>query len=86
MARFHVGTCATKIKFGPQDVKVNGEVGCLHLMVEITSYGILSMRAAAERYREKLRIGRLKKGETNEMVPVRMGEEKTNRSNIFFLR
>jgi hypothetical protein len=86
MARFHVGTFAAKIKFGSQEAKVDGEIGCLHLMVEIPSYGILSMWTAADADREQLRIGRLKKGKTNQMVPVSMSEEQTHLSNIFSLR
>lgn len=55
-------------------------------MGEIGSYRILSMGAATEGDVGILRIGRLKKGETNQMVPVRMSEEETNLSNLFFLR
>jgi hypothetical protein len=86
MAGFHVWTFTAKIKFGSQKVKVHGEVRCLHLMGEISSYGILSMWAATESDVGILRIGRLKKRKTKQMVPVRMSEEKTNMSNLFFLR
>ena len=43
IAGFHIGTLTLKIKFGPQEVKVHGEIGCLHLMSEILSDGILGM-------------------------------------------
>jgi hypothetical protein len=58
---FHVWTLTVKIEFGPQEVKVYGEKRCLHLVGEILSYGILSMRTTAESDREGVRIGWLKK-------------------------
>jgi hypothetical protein len=58
---FQVWTLTVKIEFGPQEVKVYGEKRCLHLVGEILSYGILSMRTTAESDREGVRIGWLKK-------------------------
>jgi hypothetical protein len=54
-------------------------------MGEILSYRILSVRTAAEGDREGLRIGWLKKRKPNEVVPMRMSEEKPNLGNLFFL-
>ena len=85
IAGFHVRTLTAKIEFGPQEVKVYGEKRRLHLVGEILSYGILSMRAAAEGDGEGVRIGWLKKRKPNEVVPMRMSEEKPNLSDIFFL-
>jgi hypothetical protein len=62
IAGFHVWTLTAKIEFCPQEVEVYGEKRCLHLVGEILSYGILSMRTAAEGDGEGVRIGRLKKG------------------------
>jgi len=84
IAGFHVWTLTAKIEFCPQEVKVYGEKGCLHLVGEILSYGILSMRTAAESDGERIRIGRLKKRKPSEVVPMRMSEEKPNLSDIFF--
>jgi hypothetical protein len=61
IAGFHVWTLTAKIEFCPQEVKVYGEKGRLHLVGEILSYGILSMRTAAEGDGEGIRIGWLKK-------------------------
>jgi hypothetical protein len=63
VAGFHVWTLTAKIEFGSQEVKVNGEKRRLHLVGEILSYGILSMRTAAEGDGEGVRIGWLKKRE-----------------------
>ena len=85
IAGFHVWTLTVKIEFGPQEVKVYGEKRRLHLVGEILSYGILSMRTAAEGDGEGVRIGWLKKRKPNEVVPMRMSEEKPNLSDLFFL-
>src|SRR5512139_2517889 len=75
IARFHVWTLTAKIEFGPQEVKVYGEKRRLHLVGKILSYGILSMRTAAEGDGEGVRVGWLKKRKPGEVVPMRMGEE-----------
>jgi hypothetical protein len=62
IAGFHVWTLTAKIEFGPQEVKVYREKRRLHLVGKILSYGILSMRTAAEGDGEGVRIGWLKKG------------------------
>lgn len=51
MAGFPVGAFAAKIKFGPKEFKVYGEVGCFHLTGDATFQEILSMWTAAERDR-----------------------------------
>ena len=84
MAGFPVRTLTAKIEFCPQEVKVYGEKRRLHLVGEKLSYGILSMRTAAESDGERIRIGRLKKRKPSEVVPMRMSEEKPNLSDIFF--
>ena len=61
IAGFHVWTLTAKIEFGLQEFKVYREIRCLHLVGEIFSYGILSMRTAAEGDGEGVRIGWLKK-------------------------
>ena len=85
IAGFHVWTLTVKIEFGPQEVEVYGEKRRLHLVGEILSYGILSMRTAAEGDGEGVRIGWLKKRKPNEVVPMRMSEEKPNLMDLFFL-
>jgi hypothetical protein len=85
IAGFHVWTLTAKIEFGPQEVKVHGEKWGLHLVGEILSYGLLSMRTAAEGDRESVRIGWLKKRKPNEVVPMRMSEEKPSLGDLFFL-
>jgi hypothetical protein len=85
IAGFHVWTLTAKIEFGPQEVKVYREKRRLHLVGEILSYGILSMRTAAEGEGEGVRIGWLKKRKSDEVVPMRMSEEKPNLSDLFFL-
>jgi len=84
IAGFHVWTLAAEIEFCPQEVEAYGEKGRLHLVGEILSYGILSMRTAAESDGERIRIGRLKKRKPGEVVPMRMSEEKPNLIDIFF--
>jgi hypothetical protein len=84
IAGLHVWTLTPKIEFSPQEVKVYGEKRRRHLMGEILSYGILSMRTAAEGDGEGIRIGWPKKRKTSEMVPMRMSEEKPNLGNLFF--
>jgi hypothetical protein len=86
IAGFHVWTLTAKIEFGPQEAKVYREKRRFHLVGKILSYGILSMRAAAEGDGEGVRIGGLKKREPGEVVPMRMSEEKPNVSDFFFLR
>jgi hypothetical protein len=86
IAGLHVWTLTAKIEFRPQKVKVYGKKRRLHLVGEILSYGILSMRPAAEGDGEGVRIGWLKEREPCEVVPMRVSEEKTNLSDIFFLR
>ena len=85
IAGFQVWTLTAKIKFGPQEVKVYREKRGLHLVGEILSYGILSMRTAAEGGGEGVRIGWLKKRKPDEVVPMRMSEEKPNLGGLFFL-
>lgn len=38
IAGFHIGALTVKIEFGPQKVKVHGEIRCLHLVSEIPFY------------------------------------------------
>jgi hypothetical protein len=85
IAGFHVWPLTAKIEFGPQEVKVYREKRRLHLVGKILSYGILSMRTAAEGDGKGVRIGWLKKRKPGEVVPMRMGEEKPNVSDISFL-
>jgi hypothetical protein len=85
IAGFHVWTLTAKIEFGPQEVKVYREKRRLHLVGKILSYGILSMRTAAEGDGEGVRVGRPKKRKTGEVVPMRMSEEKPNVTDFFFL-
>jgi alpha-acetolactate decarboxylase len=76
---------AVIFKFGLQEIKVHGEIRGLHLVSEILSYGILGMGTAAEGDGETVKIGRPKKRKPNQVIPVGMGEEKSNTCNIFFL-
>jgi hypothetical protein len=85
IAGLHVWTLTAKIEFGPQEVKVYREKRRLHLVGKILSYGILSMRTAAEGDGEGVRIGWLKKRKPGEVIPMRMSEEEPNVSDIFFL-
>jgi len=64
IARFHIWTLTAKIEFGPQEVKVYRKKRCFHLVRKVLSYGILSMRTAAEGDGESVRVGWLKKRET----------------------
>jgi hypothetical protein len=86
MAGFPVWAFATEVELGPQEFEVYREKGGFHLLGEATFQKILSMRTAAERDRGGSGIGRLKKGKAGQVVPVRMGEEKTNLGTIKFLR
>jgi hypothetical protein len=85
IAGFHIWTLTAKIELGPQESKVYRKKRRLHLVGKILSYGILSVRTAAEGDGEGVRIGWLKKRKTGEVIPMRMSEEKPNVSDIFFL-
>ncbi len=85
ITRLPVRTFAAKIEFGFKEVEVHGEIRCLHLVREEPSDGILGMGAAAQGDRGAAGIGWLKKRKTNQMVPMRMSEEKTNLDSFLFL-
>jgi hypothetical protein len=85
IAGFQVRSITVKVERGSQMREAHREIGRLHLVGQIPSDGVFGMRPAAEGDGESVRIGRLKKGKPEQVVPMGMREEKPKLRDLSFL-
>jgi hypothetical protein len=78
IAGFEMRTIAVKVERGSKVGEVHGKIRRLHLVGQIFSDGVLGMRPAAEGEGESVRIGRLKEGKPEQVVPMGMREKEPN--------